>query len=329
MANVMRKFLKLVLYTGLILFFVPVVFTQAINVVKPNGRQFDWVSLGETSYEDIRFKNNQQDIDLGGMLFVPEGDGPFPAAVIIHGSGPSRRDSGWYLTITKYLQDNGVVVLLPDKRGSEQSRGDWRSSSFEDLATDTLAGIDFLREQEDIEILHIGIIGMSQGGRIAPLVARQSSEAAYVVNIVGGSLPGYESLYYEEVHNLRQMGFLPGISDLMAYPTSFILINVTDRQYWNSVGNFNPLPHWNEATLPALNLYGEADTNVPSLESARVLQELNKPNIEVIVYAGSGHALEDPKGQGNSIFRTDALQKILDFIFKNTSHTYGGPYGIN
>ncbi len=76
-------------------------------------------------------------------------------------------------------------MLLPDKRGSESSEGDWRTSSYEDLTTDTLAAIEFLRSRDAVSISSIGVIGMSEGGRIAPIVATQSDELAFVVNMVG------------------------------------------------------------------------------------------------------------------------------------------------
>ena len=138
------------------------------------------------------------------MLFVPEGRGPFPAVVVIHGSGTSQRDSFWYLTMTKYLKENGIVVLLPDKRGSEQSEGNWRTASFEDLAQDTESAVAFLKGQSDINISYIGVIGMSQGGHIAPILAKKSTDTEFVVNVVGAAVPMHEQLIYEENYNLRQ-----------------------------------------------------------------------------------------------------------------------------
>jgi dienelactone hydrolase len=252
------------------------------------------------------------------MLFVPKGAGPYPAAIIIHGSGTSQRNNGWYLTLTKYLQDNGILVLLPDKRGSEKSEGDWYTSSLDDLATDTVAAIEFIKLQEMVEVSYIGVIGMSQGGRIAPLAADKSQDISYLINVVGGATPAFDALYYEENYNLREMGFLPGISNVMALGTTPLLINVTDKTYWGAVGNFDPLPYWNKVNIPALHLLGEQDTNVPTERSAELLKSLNRPNINVIVYSGSGHALEDPVERGNSIFREDAMKDILDFI-KSTS----------
>jgi dipeptidyl aminopeptidase/acylaminoacyl peptidase len=133
----------LVLLVILALFVVPILITQ---VAQPEGRRFSGVVLEDTQYTEIDFRNTAQHIELGGMLFVPSGEGPFAAVVVIHGSGSSMRNSRWYLTLTQYLQENGVAVLLPDKRGSEKSQGDWRSAGFEDLATDTLAAIQYLKE---------------------------------------------------------------------------------------------------------------------------------------------------------------------------------------
>jgi len=78
----------------LVVLFVPVVIRQ---IFPPEPRQFERVMLDDNRYSEIAFHNEAQDLDLGGMLFRPAGDGPFPAAVIIHGSGTSRRANGWYL----------------------------------------------------------------------------------------------------------------------------------------------------------------------------------------------------------------------------------------
>jgi uncharacterized protein len=307
----MKNFKKVLWLGFLALLIVPVLLTQ---IAKPERRSFEWVELKDTSYQEIRFQNTEQNLELAGMLFVPEGEGPFPAAVIIHGSGTSRRDSGWYLTLTRYLQENGIVVLLPDKRGSEQSAGDWRTASFEDLATDSVAAVSFLKNQEAVAITDIGVIGLSQGGHVAPVVADQTQDISFVVNIVGGAMPMHDLLVYEESHNLREMGILPGVSNLLAYPASWSLIKVRQERFWNAIGNFDPVPYWQRLAVASLVLYGENDTNVPSVESAAILRSLSNPNIDVRIYAGSGHALESPEGKGSSIFREDALRDIRDFI---------------
>jgi dienelactone hydrolase len=277
-------------------------------------RHLERVRLEDTRYEEVSFRNEAHGLQLAGMLFVPEGAGPFPAAVIVHGSGTSRRDNGWYLTLAKYLQDHGVAVLLPDKRGSEQSEGDWRTASFRDLATDTLAAIDYLERQQEIAFSGIGVIGLSQGGHIAPVVASLTNRISFLVNIVGGALPMHEQLVYEEQHNLEQMGMLPGFSKLFAHVGAWSLIRFRQKAFWDAVGNFDPVPYWRDIEVPALVLYGEDDTNVPSQRSARALRTLGNPHIRVRIYGGSGHALESPEGAGDSILRPDALEAIREFI---------------
>jgi len=289
----------------------PVVVTQ---LTATPARTLTGVSLAETDYREIRFDNRAQNIPLAGMLFIPQGEGPFPAVVFIHGSGGSRRENRWYLTLANHLQKQGIAVLLPDKRGSEQSGGDWRNASFEDLATDTLAAVEYLKGQEEVSISKIGLIGMSQGGHIAPVVATKSADVAFVVDVVGGARPMRDQLLYEENHNLRQMGFLPGISHSVAWLSTSYLVHVSQKDFWNAVGEFDPLPYWKQVNVPSLVLYGQADTNVNSTASAAILRNLRKPNLDVELYEESGHALEEPAESGNQIFRPDARERISEFI---------------
>jgi dipeptidyl aminopeptidase/acylaminoacyl peptidase len=277
-------------------------------------RRLEGETLDPSRYEEVRFANTEQQIGLAGLLFLPERRGPFPAAVVIHGSGTSARSNRWYLTLTHHLQDQGIAVLLPDKRGSEQSGGEWRSASFSDLATDTDAAVAYLRGRDDLALSGVGLIGMSQGGWIAPLVAAGSTRPAFLVSVVGSAVSTHEQFLFEEDHNLRQLGVLPGISRLLAYPATFIARHLVQREFWSAVGDFDPLPHWRRVDVPALALLGAEDTNVPSATSVQRLQALGKGNIEVVVYPGSGHPLEDPPGQGDRLIRADALQAVSAFI---------------
>jgi pimeloyl-ACP methyl ester carboxylesterase len=286
-------------------------------VLPADERALDGVELDETTYTEVRFDNDARGIELAGMLFQPDGEGPFPAAVIIHGSGTSHRDNAWYLTVAEHLRTNGVAVLLPDKRGSEQSGGDWRAASFEDLATDTAAAVSYMRTQEELPVASVGLVGMSQGGRIAPIVASGDPDIAWTVNVAGDAVSAHQALRYEETHNLREMGVLPGVSNLLAYPSSWSLIYLRDSDFWDAVGNFDPIAYWRSVEQPALVIYGEDDTNVPTEDSVERLEALGKPNLEVRVYEGSGHAIEDPVGQGNSIFREDALDELTRFVHAN------------
>ena len=308
---------KLKWWISVLVFFAvvlgPVAVTQAKGSV--SRRSYNHPGLFSMDYAEVSFRNEKQGLNLAGMLFVPEGEGPFPAVVIIHGAGTSERDNTWYLTLANYLQRDGVLVLLPDKRGSVKSEGDWHTSSYEDLATDTVAALEFLKSQKMAPVSTIGIIGMSQGGQISPYVVHLSPDVDFLIDVVGTSLNNYDVLHYEETNNLREMGFLPGVSDLIAYPSSWVLRNFTQKVFWDAVGNFDALPYWEELTVPALVMYGSDDPNVPAEASKKRLMALNKENLDVRIYEGSEHALQDPPGKGESIFRSEALEDIKDFIF--------------
>jgi len=310
-----KRVLLITLGVLLALIVVPILFTQ---LTRRRPAPPPPIGLDTMTYEDIRFENPAAGIDLAGMLFVPEGKPPFPAVVIIHGSGTSRCASPWFLTYAGYLQENGILVLLPDKRGSESSGGDWRTSSLESLATDTQSAISYLRTERPQLVQSIGILGVSQGGIIAPIVASETSDLAFVINVVGGAVPMHDQLLYEENHNLRQIGLLPGLSNALAYLTTFVNRNIANRDFWSAIGNFDPLPYWRGVTVPALVLLGDQDTNVPSGQSRDRLNALDKENIRIVVFEGSGHDLEAPAGIGGDYQREDALELIRDFILDAT-----------
>ena len=305
--------IPVVLVVVLLAFLLPVFLAQAAPAEE---RPLQVVHLADTRYEEVSFTNEAQDIPLAGMLFLPDSDGPYPAAVMIHGSGTSIRDNGWYVTLAAYLQENGIAVLLPDKRGSVRSGGDWRTASFEDLATDTAAAVAYLESRADLPLSAVGVIGSSQGGQLSPVVATQTPGVAFVVNATGAAVTIEEQLLYEENYNLREMGVLPGLSNLVAYPSAWSIRAVRQKAFWDTVGGFDPLPYWRQVNVPALVLYGAEDGNVPSARSAALLNGLGKDNIEVIVFEGSGHALEDPPGQGNRKIRLEALEAVRDFILQ-------------
>lgn len=290
----------------------------ATLATRPKARSYTFVRLADTDHHEVRYRNSRQKIDLAGLLFLPQQQALSPGVVIVHGSGSSIRANGWYLTLVKYLQDNGIVVLLPDKRGSEQSGGQWRTASFNDLATDTMAGVDWLAQHEMVDPERIGVIGLSEGGHIAPIVASQMPELAFVISIVSSAIPMHELLVYEENYNLRELGIPPVLSNLFAYLGAWSLIYVRQKDHWDAIGNYNPAPDWEQVSIPALALFGEVDTNVPSERSAGVLRSLGNTNIEIKIYPGSGHALQSPVGEGTSIFREDALIDIVTFVNRAT-----------
>ena len=277
-------------------------------ILKPEPRaSLQGPSLSEMDYVDIFFNNG--DLQLAGMLFVPEGEGPFPTAVIIHGSGTSTRDSKWYLSVTQHLLDNGIAVLLPDKRGSEKSEGEWRGASFEDLAGDTLSAIEYLKTQDHFEYSSIGVIGMSQGGWIAPLVASKSEDLSFVVSMSGAFVTTDEQLLYEETNSIHQMGTYMFLAKLIAPLTTK---NIQRMDFWLPLAGYDPLPYWEKVSVPAFAAFGGGDVNVPVEESISRLESLEK-EIEYAVYPEGGHGITSPT---TGKVQLEYLNDLSDFILK-------------
>ncbi|HEX9764667.1 MAG TPA: alpha/beta fold hydrolase, partial [Candidatus Acidoferrales bacterium] len=106
------------------------------------------------------------DVSLAGVLLIPAGQRNLPGVVIIHGSGASDRSNAWAAGFATGLAERGFAVLLPDKRGSGRSGGDWRTADFEALADDAIAGVKRLQQEETVDPRRVGVLGLSQGGHI-------------------------------------------------------------------------------------------------------------------------------------------------------------------
>lgn len=169
---------------------VPMVFERQTEPVALNRPQDPQPPFPYEASEVV-FANDG--ITLAGTLIVPDGPGPFPAAVLVSGSGSQDRDESLlghkpFLVLADALARKGIATLRYDDRGVGGSTGDPFGATTADLATDAKAAVDFLRDQPNIEA--IGIIGHSEGGLIAPIVAVDNADVAFVVLLAGPGLPG-------------------------------------------------------------------------------------------------------------------------------------------
>lgn len=136
--------------------------------------------------EPVRVANASAHIALAGTLTLPQGRGPFAAAVLITGSGPQDRDETAYghkpfAVLADHLTRNGIAVLRLDDRGVGESGGDFGSASIADFASDARAAVDFLAARPEIDARGIGLIGHSEGGIVGPLAATHNPAVAYLV----------------------------------------------------------------------------------------------------------------------------------------------------
>jgi len=152
--------------------------------------------------EELVYENKDAEIKLAGTLTLPSGDAPFPAVLLITGSGPQDRNETIYnhrpfLVLADYLTRQGIAVLRVDDRGVGESTGDFSQATSEDFASDVLAGIEYLKTRKEINPKQIGLIGHSEGGLIAPMVAVKSVDVAFIVLMAGTGLTGEEILYLQ------------------------------------------------------------------------------------------------------------------------------------
>jgi pimeloyl-ACP methyl ester carboxylesterase len=173
--------------------------------------------------EDVSYENRTAGIKLAGTLTKPKGAGPYPAVILISGSGPQDRDESIlghkpFLVLADALTRRGIAVLRFDDRGVGGSTGKTMSSTSEDLAGDVLAGVAFLKARPEIDSRAIGLIGHSEGGIIAPMVAARSSDVAFIVLMAGTGMGGEEILVRQGALIFKALGLkdkrLAQISDL-------------------------------------------------------------------------------------------------------------------
>jgi fermentation-respiration switch protein FrsA (DUF1100 family) len=160
--------------------------------------------------EEVAF-DSAPGVRLAGTLTLPPGKGPFPAAVLITGSGAQDRDETIlghkpFAVLADDLTRRGVAVLRYDDRGFAGSTGEFAKATTEDFAADAAAAVSFLRGRKDIDARRIGLIGHSEGGVVAPMVAARDSKVGFVVLMAGLGVSGRETLNAQRVAIGRAMG---------------------------------------------------------------------------------------------------------------------------
>lgn len=164
--------------------------------------------------EDITFENKKAGISLAGTLTLPKKEGVFPVVILISGSGPQNRDEEIlghkpFLVLSDYLTKNGIAVLRYDDRGTAFSKGDFKTATSADFATDVESAIEYLKNRKEINKKKIGLIGHSEGGLIAPMVASKSKDVAFIILLAGTGIQGDQLLLLQQ----KLIGKVSGVSD--------------------------------------------------------------------------------------------------------------------
>jgi len=269
--------------------------------------------------EAVEFSNGP--VRLSGSLVLPSTPPPYPAVVMVHGSGAEGRWANRFLA--RRFAQAGVAALIFDKRGVGQSSGDWQSAGFEDLAADAASGVAMLRGRGDIRARRVGVFGHSQGGTILPLVAEASRGVAFLVASAASGVAtdsaerfslrnavDYSTLapdeaaqanrYIEAVVAVAYHGEdrsqLDSLAGALVQKPWFFPLPAPGASYWafsRRIVAYDPQAHWMRVQAPVLLLYGSADQRVPAQASEQAIRNAlahghRKPPT-VCIYAGADH----------------------------------------
>ena len=167
----------------------PMVFKR-IDVVPELSRRQDPKPPYPYDEQEVSYRNEKDNIKIAGTLTVPRGGGKYPAVLLITGSGSQDRNETIaghrpFLVLADHLTRNGIAVLRVDDRGIGGTDIGSLSVTSENFAEDVLAGVNFLKQRKEIDPKMIGLIGHSEGGMIAPMVAARTNDVSYIVLLAG------------------------------------------------------------------------------------------------------------------------------------------------
>ena len=301
--------------------------------------QEDKIAAGPLPYDQrgVEFENTSAHNCLAGTLTLPKGGGRFPAVVPVSGTGRNTRDedvSGHkvFLVLADALTRKGFAVLRFDKRGAGGSTGNFDAATTTDFASDANAAVRWLCAQSMIDSRRMGILGHSEGGIIAPMVAVSDKQVAFVVMIAGPALRGDKLFVLQSAMTSRADGapqdyitrraafnrkrydaIIAAPSDSAAFESARRIVaqglteKLVDQNEAQTLAHdsstawerqflaYDPALALARLRIPVLALYGSLDVQVPGIEN---LQEASKAlkndeNAEVVLLPGKNHLMQD------------------------------------
>lgn len=301
--------------------------------------------------KQVKFKNGN--ITLAGELTLPKGEGPFPAIINVHGSGRQNRHLGpWTSFFTRY----GIAVLSFDKRGVGESTGRFETAGYEDLASDVLAGIDFLKNHPEINHDLIGIQGSSEGGWVGSIAASKTNDIAFLLVRAGSGVSGFET-YMHEIKNelaakdltkkewvkavkLERDYYNLALTDVSIDSINSFIRNARMKNDWfekafdgwdhlnpeyrikmRETGPVDPVESLRKITVPVLWFLADKDENVPyELSEPRIklaLEEAGNEDYQVITIKGVTHNFILQNEDGSLKYVDGYWDKMADWLKKH------------
>ncbi len=190
------------------------------------------------SREEVSFQSGN--VQLAGDLTIPDAEGPYPAVVLISGSGGQDRDSNifgfkTFEVLAGHLAEMGVAVLRFDDRGTGGSAGNWLEATLQDRANDVKAAMGLLLDRSDIREDAIGLIGHSEGGLVALIASNQMDDVSYVGLLASPAIPGDDLLRAQQKEILQTSGASQGYAERAGELQEITLRAVRTGQGWDEV----------------------------------------------------------------------------------------------
>jgi len=274
--------------------------------------------------------------------------------VVLHAANGGTRQFTFYQHLTTQLPARGVAVLVFDRRGSGHSSGDFETASFETLARDGSAAVDYLRSRDDIDKERMGMYGISQGGWIAPLAAARRPDIAFLIIVSGCGVSPAKQMDYGASYTLRQAGFPEDViaraialrnrvnqyyrghtpremvaADLdraqnepwfqFAYlgGSENLPEDVTKDKWWYEL-DYDPLPIWQQIQQPTLFLFAEQDQWVPIAESMSSLglATAHLKDVTMAQIEGTDHLMGQINSQETAYVSEGYIEMMVAWLTK-------------
>ena len=311
---------------------LPLVLTRAASAAEPAGPARPQTPAPPFPYaaENVTFPNAGAGITLAGTLTLPVGAGPFPAVVLLTGSGAQDRDETVFdhkpfAVWADVLTRRGIAVLRYDDRGVGGSGGGTTEDTSADFAADAAAAIAFLRTRPEIDPARIGLMGHSEGGMTAPLAVFEGAPAAFVVMIAGQAVSGADIITEQAARLAQAAGASPDQvaearrvqGEVMAAvvrntddgaaaarDVEAVLIaagqspaqaqaslRLLSSPWYRWFAAHDPAPALAGLDVPLLAIYGGKDLQVPADQNAEALARI-QPDAEIVVLPGLNHLMQ-------------------------------------
>ncbi|MFJ3933880.1 alpha/beta hydrolase family protein [Streptomyces sp. NPDC090029] len=296
-------------------------------------------------------------VRLAGTIFLPDSEGPYPAVVIVHGSGAVDRygAEGTLRPVIHHFAASGYAVLAYDKPGVGNSDGDWLRQTFSDRASETLTAVRILADRPDIDANRVGLWGISQGGWTAPMTAVLApGEIGFAILVSASAITpcqqylhqldvelnrdGFTATQIAQAKNLTKQrtaalaGGVPGSEILAAEPPSlaaepwyrYCATDAEELDFVRPIWQFDVSPFLRRVSCPLLALWGAQDVHMPAQRCAAAfavdLAEAGHQDFRLQVFPHANHRLRDTRAGA----APDALAAgYLDDMTRWLSHRVG------